>query len=130
MLAVMAEMKDLTAQDILAVQDIKVVPVDVPEWGGRVYVRSMSGTTRERYVESIREIKGKGKKQEIKILLIESGAKLAQQTMCDKDGNLLFTPQQVRELGEKSSAALQRVIDKAAELNGLSDDAEEDAKND
>jgi hypothetical protein len=122
--------KELSAADILNFNDIVVTKVDVPEWGGYVYVRGMSGTQRERYLESLRDVKGKGKNQDIKILLVESSAKLAQQTICDKDGNLLFSSAQIKQLGEKSSKALQRVVDASAKLNGFDADAEEEAKND
>ena len=122
--------KELSAADILSHNDIIISRVDVPEWGGFVHVRAMSGTQRERYLESIREVKGKGKNQDVKILLVESSAKLAQQTICDKDGNLLFTGSQIKQLGEKSSKALQRVVDASAKLNGFDAEAEEEAKND
>lgn len=122
--------KELSAADILNFNDIVVTKVDVPEWGGYVFVRGMSGTQRERYLESLRDVKGKGKNQDIKIMLVESSAKLAQQTICDKDGNLLFSSAQIKQLGEKSSKALQRVVDASAKLNGFDADAEEEAKND
>jgi len=77
----------------------------------------------------LRDVKGKGKNQDIKILLVESSAKLAQQTICDKDGNLLFSAAQIKQLGEKSSKALQRVVDASAKLNGFDAEAEEEAKN-
>jgi hypothetical protein len=120
----------LTAQDILNLSDSRIERVEVPEWGGHVYVRSLSGTERERYIESIRELRGRGRKQDYKIILAESGAKLAVRTMCDEKGNLMFTAADVKKLGEKSSKALQRVIDVAGKLNGLDDESEEEAKND
>jgi hypothetical protein len=126
----MSESKELSAADILALNDIVISKVDVPEWGGHVYVRGMSGTQRERYLESIRDVKGKGKNQDVRIMLVESSAKLAQQTICDKDGALLFSIHQIKQLGEKSSKALQRVVDASAKLNGFSDESEEEAKND
>lgn len=124
------ELKELTAADILSAKDRVIRPVPVPEWGGKVYVRSLSGTEREKYLESIREIRGRGKKQDVRIILAESSAKLAQQTICDKDGKQLFSIGQIKELGEKSSKALQRVVDASADLNGFNEDAEDDAKND
>lgn len=127
--ATVAEMLDLTAELILAAQDIVVKPVDVPEWGGRVYVRGLSGTAKERYLDSLRVIEGRGRKQNIKVNLIEAGAKLLVETLCDKQGTLLFTRFQIDALGKKSSKALQRCIDAASELNGLADDSEDDAGN-
>lgn len=118
---------------VLEAEDIKIVPVPTPEWpkvDGYIYVRSLSGTQRERYIESIRQTVGTGKKATVKVLIAESGAKLAVQTMCDKTGQLLFTREDVEALGNKSAIALNRVVDASAAINGLGDDAEEEAKND
>jgi hypothetical protein len=118
------------AAAILAERDINIVPVETPEWpsvNGQLYVRTMSGSDRERYIESIRKTEGAGRKATIKVLLAESGAKLAVRTLCNKDGKLLFanTPDVISALGEKSAMALQRVIDKAADINGLGDEDKE-----
>jgi hypothetical protein len=128
----------LTRSQILRAKDIKTAPVDVPEWlpedappdaVARVYVKGLSGTEREKYIESIREVVGTGKNQSVKIILQKSGAKLAAKCLCDKDGNKLFSEADVDALGEKSSKALDRVINAAAELNGLNEEAVENAKN-
>jgi hypothetical protein len=37
----------LSKKDILDVQDIQKVEVPVPEWGGVVYVKAMTGVERE-----------------------------------------------------------------------------------
>jgi hypothetical protein len=124
------ESQELTAQLILSAQDIRIERVEVPEWGGHIYVRTIAGTEREKYIESIREVVRKGKKQEVNIILAESGAKLLQKTLCDKNGALIFSENDISALGQKSSKALQRCIDASAEINGLSEDAMEEAKND
>lgn len=123
--------KELTAEDILNVKDITVERVEVPEWGGHIYVRAMSGITRERYVKNLRKIVGHGKNRTEEFIIEKSSAKLAMQTICDANGKLLFEnkPEVIDQLAEKSSKALQRVVDAAARLNGLSDEAEAEAKN-
>ena len=133
----MEEKRKLTREElrnlVLAAEDIKIVPVPTPEWpevDGYIYVRSLSGTQRERYIESIRQTIGTGKKATVKVLIAESGAKLAVQTMCDETGQLLFNRDDVEALGAKSAIALNRVVDASAAINGLGDDAEEEAKND
>ena len=133
----MEEVKAVLSKDelrslILGAEDIKIVPVPTPEWpkvDGHIFVRTLSGTQRERYIESIRQTIGSGKKATTKVLIAESGAKLAVQTMCDQRGELLFTKEDVAALGAKSALALIRVVDASAKINGLSDDAEEEAKN-
>lgn len=133
--AVAVETAELTAAAILGMEDIEIAPVDVPEWPmggkpGRVYVRTMSGTNRERYLDSLRKVEGHGRKTTVKVVLAEAGAKLLVLTLCNKAGELLFTRDQVDALGRKSSKALQRCIDAASKLNGLGDDSDDDAKND
>jgi hypothetical protein len=134
-----ADIIELTAATIIAAADITIEPVEVPEWSpdpkkkAIVYVRSMSMARKEKYVQGLRQIVGHGKKATVQQILEGSGAKLAAETMCDSKGNLLFkerSKEQIDALGKKSSKALERVIAKAAEINGLSDDEDEAIKND
>jgi hypothetical protein len=120
----------LTKDAILASNDLKVEKVHVPEWGGYVYVRNMGATDRERYLESLHVTVGKGKESRREIRVIEASAKLATLTICDKNGNRIFSDADVKVLGQKSSAALERCTDAAAKLNGIDDDAKDEAKND
>lgn len=125
------ELRDVTsADDIASIQDRVIEPVDVPEWGLRVYVKSLSAREKEKYVDSIRVTKGKGRNATQEVVLEESSAKLVVMCACDKNGKKLFNMSHVKMLADKSGKAMQRLVDKASELNGLSDDAEEDAKND
>lgn len=124
------DLPDLSAQQIIEAKDRVIRRVPVPEWGGAVYVRSMSSGEKEKYISSVRRRVGKGRNVSEEIVLEESSAKLAQQTLCDKNGTLLFSAAQVKLLSARSAKAMQRVVDAAAELNGLDEDAEEQAKND
>lgn len=126
----MEEQKSLTRDAILSADDIRIDVVPVPEWGGIVHIRTLTGLQREEYVESIRKVTGQGRKQSVEIVLQRSGAKLAAQTICDETGKLLFSKADIPALAAKSAKALQRVIDAAAKLNGIDDEAEENAKND
>ena len=49
----------LTKERILAVDDIVTEDVDVPEWGGTVRVRGLSGTERDAFESSMIERRGK-----------------------------------------------------------------------
>lgn len=118
----------LNADAILAAEDESIDSVEVPEWGGVVYVKSMTGLQREKYLESMRQQIGQGRNATVKVILQYGSAKLAALTLCDQNGNLLFDrkPQTIEALAKKSSRALDRVVDKASKMNGLSDD--DDAK--
>ena len=50
-------MKLLSRDEILAASDLTKELVEVPEWGGSVYVRAMTGTERDSYEESVLEIR-------------------------------------------------------------------------
>ncbi len=114
---------DLTSKDqILAVNDLKVKRVPIPEWGGHVYVRTLSGEARDRF--ETRTMTGENASRE------NVRAKFLVEALCNKDGVPVFTPDDVDALGKKSSAGLTRAYNEAASLSVLSaEDLEDLAKN-
>lgn len=116
----------LTRDAILTADDLPRELVSVPEWGGEVYVRTMTGEERDGFEAEMVEVKGKNQSQNLKNLR----ARLAARTMCDEAGAGLFTPADAAALGKKSAAALDRVLAVAMRLNGLGEkDVEELVKN-
>ena len=116
----------LTRAQILAAEDIESEIVEVPEWGGSVRVRGLTGTQRDRFEQSI--VIQQGKKSRMNMDNIR--AKLCAMTMVDEDGGRLFSDRDTEELGAKSAAALDRVFAVAQRLSGISeDDLEELEKN-
>lgn len=114
--------KPLSRDDILGAKDIEIEKVDVPEWHGSVFVKGMSGTERDRFEASIVEQRGKN----AKVSMENIRAKLAAESICDEDGNRLFSIEDINALGEKSASALQRVFDVAQRLSGITgEDVEE-----
>ena len=111
----------LSKADILGAVDLQKESVDVPEWQGEVYVRGLTGAERDQFENSIISMRGKDQK----INLANIRAKLASLSICDEDGNRLFTDADVLALSQKSAAALQRVFAVAQRLSGL---AAEDVK--
>lgn len=111
--------KLLGRDDILNADDFKYEDVEVPEWGGTVRVKALTGTERDAYEESIMRRQKDG--QYIPNLA-NARAKLVVAAMVDEEGKNLFTLNDVLKLGTKSSVALQRVFSKAQELAGLSAD--------
>ena len=115
-------MKLLTADDILQASDLPKQLVDVPEWGGSVYVRALSGSERDSYEASIVGTRTDNKQ----LNLNNIRARLCALTICDEAGKRLFSDAQINALGNKSAAALQRIYDVARKLSGLSpEDVEE-----
>lgn len=122
----MAKGKVLGRDAILAVQDIQTEAVEVPEWGGTVYVRGMTGSERDAFEESVTQ--GRGRNQ--RVTLENFRAKLLVRTLVNEAGERLFGDDEVEALGRKSAAAVQRVFDVAARLSGLGTrDIEELTKN-
>jgi hypothetical protein len=112
----------LTRDEILKANDIKTEKVKVPEWGGEVFIRTMTGTERDAFEQGI--VKGQ------RADLHNIRAKLCALAIADKDGKRLFTERDVTALGQKSAKALDRIFSKAQKLNGISpEDVEDMAKN-
>jgi len=112
----------LTKKDILKADDIQKEMVNVPEWGGDIYLRTMSGLERDAFEQSI--VKDKVTN------LTNIRARFCALVICDEDGKRLFTDADVVELGRKSSLVLSRIFDVGQSLNGFTNaDVEELAKN-
>jgi hypothetical protein len=107
----------LTKDSILKASDLKTADVDVPEWGGKVRVRTMTGADRQAFYKSNTSKDGMPKNM-LEALIVA--------TAIDEKGEHMFTASDVSALASKSSIALQRVWDKAAEINGLTQKSVED----
>lgn len=118
-------MKRLSKAEILSANDLPSEDVDVPEWGGVVRIRTMSGTERDAMEQSLLGPDGKPTRNTRGLR-----ARVVALTAIDEEGNRLFTEGEAEQLGTKSAAALSRLFDAAAKLNGLtSSDVEQLAKN-
>ena len=111
---------------ILAAKSLRTEEVDVPEWGGTVLVRELSGRERDEWEASLAVQRGKTMVPDVANIR----AKLAARTIVGDDGEPVFTQQDVAALGELSAAALDRVFDVASRLSGLNpEDVEAMTKN-
>ena len=112
-------MKILTRQDIVDAQDIETETVEVPEWGGAVIVRMMSGAERGRFVQSSTTVRPDGGRETD---LVNIQSRLVVMCAVDEQGNLLFGADEVDHLAKKSAMAIGRVFTVAQRLNGLAPD--------
>ena len=118
--------KILSKSEILECQDMRIKVVEVPEWGGSVRLRSLTGAERDAFEATlVKEVDGK------RVPDMENlRAKLLAATIVDEDDRQIFTPYDLAALGRKSAVALDRVFSVAQRLNGMSADAvEESVKN-
>lgn len=108
----------LDASAILSAVDAVSEPVSVPEWGGEVIVRGMTGTERDAFEASIRP---KGV-----LDLRNARAKLLVRVLVNETGTRLFADVQAGELGKRSAAVIERLYDVAARLSGMSEQTVEE----
>ena len=108
-------MAHLSRDAILAAKSLRTEEVAVPEWGGTVLVRELSGRERDEWEASLAVMRGKTMVPDVANIR----AKLAARTIVGDDGEPVFTQQDVAALGELSAAALDRVFDVASRLSGL-----------
>jgi hypothetical protein len=109
----------LSADQILGAEDLGFEDVPVPEWGGTVRVRELTGTERDKMEASMAGASGRPSPEK----LTGFRARLAAAALVDEQGKRLFrSDAETRRLGEKSATALQRVCDVAMRLSGLTDE--------
>ena len=111
----------LSRDDILKVDDLPRERVPVPEWGGEVFVRGMNGADKDAWDNFVVELAKAPGKADIR-------AFLASLTICDEEGDALFTAEDIAALSKKSAAALDRVFDVATRLSPLGAQARERAE--
>lgn len=104
----------LSRDEILAADDVVKELVEVPEWGGSVWVRTPTGAARDDFEASLLSSNGDARSKYRNIR-----ARFCAQSICDDSGALLFSARDVEELGKKSAAALDRVFTVAQRLSGM-----------
>ncbi|MFD8471881.1 hypothetical protein ACFV2E_07455 [Streptomyces globisporus] len=107
----------LSKDQIAAADDRRWEDVDVPEWGGSVRLLGLSGTERNAYQASLVVLGPNGSVQ--KMNLADQTAKLLAKSLVDENFDRLFTDKDVKSLGAKNGAVLQRLFEVAQRLSGL-----------
>ena len=108
----------LSKKQILEAKDIKTKEYDVPEWGGAIYLRVISGADRDVFEQAFSDKKMEAFRTRFLVM-----------TICDDDGEKLFTADEMDALNKKSSVVLNRIFDAAWELNAFTSKAVEDLGN-
>lgn len=100
----------LSREEILGKEDLPVEDVPVPEWGGSVGIRTMTATEKVEFSRDIdTDDTSKG----------DFMSQLVALTACDKDGNALFTKEDVLALGKKNGNAMSELCDAAQRINKM-----------
>lgn len=117
----------LSRDAIFGANDRKYEVVHVPEWGGDVRLQSLSAKERDSFEAST--VKTKNGKQEPDTENFR--ARFVALCVVDEDGKQIFkSRQEIAILGSKSASALQRLFNKASEMNGMSEQDVEDLAGD
>jgi len=114
----------LSKSAILTAKDLAHKDVDVPEWGGTVRIRCMTGNERNAYeveVLSAHNANDHGR-------LAALRHKLLAYTVIDERGERIFSDEDLEALGGKSKDVIERLFEVAQEVSGLNGDAVEDAE--
>ena len=104
----------LSRDDILNADDLPYEDINVPEWGGDIRMRTMTGTERDAFETSI--VTGDGKDRNMRNIR----ARLVVRCAVDENGARLFADKEAPVLGKKSAKVLDRLFGIAQRMNGLS----------
>lgn len=111
-----ANVKLLTRDLILAALNLPTKDVNVPEWGGTVRVRAMTGAERDAFEASLVPDEGEDKGKRF----ANMRARFCAAVIVGEDGRTpLFTEADIVALGNTSAQALNRVFDAARKLSGF-----------
>jgi hypothetical protein len=97
---------------IVSAADTKLDTVNVPEWGGEVCLKTLTGSERDSFEESYSGEKMKNFRCRFLVL-----------TLCDENGERLFADDEADVVGKKSALVINRLFEKAWQLNAFSDAA-------
>jgi len=104
----------LTREQIKGVNDTTLTEVEVPEWGGSVFVRSLSGGD----VAKLRDRFAKTKEDDKFALMLVA-------CVCSEDGAQLFDESDIGWLREKNMRVLLSLVNECNAANGFDDDETE-----
>lgn len=111
----------LNRDAILSKNSLRHEDVEVPEWGGVVRVREMTGAERDAWEQSLVGARGRVNIENVR-------ARLVARTVVNDAGGRLFSDADADALGALSAVALERVAKVAQRLNRLTEEDLEDAK--
>ena len=105
--------KMLSRDDILGAPELPLVEVDIPEWGGTVWVKPMTAAGRDAFEASVADDNGKVDKRNFR-------AKLVVRCVVDHEtGVRLFQDDDAKAIGAKSAMPVDRIFEAAAKASGL-----------
>ena len=115
-------MKKLSKDDIFKADDLPTKDMDIPEWGGTLTIRTLTGAERDQFESAFvnhDQIDIRGLK-----------ARLIQLTVQNGDGQPMFTKADLQKINSKSASVIDRIFQVSQRLSGLTkEDTEELVEN-
>jgi len=103
----------LNRDSILGAEDLPLVEVAVPEWGGSVWVKPMTAAGRDAFEVAVSDDNGEVDRRNFR-------AKLVARCAVDPEtGVRLFKDDDAKALGSKNALPLSRIFEAAAKASGL-----------
>jgi hypothetical protein len=114
---------------ILAADDLPREQVSTPEWAPSgapyVYVRGLTAAERDEYEQGLTE-RGPDGKVQARSSMKNLRAHFVVRVVVDENGERVFADGDVKALGEKSAAIVDRLWEKGRELSGMATVEEEE----
>lgn len=120
--------KLLNRENLLSKEELKIVKVDLGKYE-YVYVRQMTGRERDKFEQSLikRTHDNKGKVTGYEQALDDFRAKLAVNSVCNEQGNLLLQSGDYPQLSQMMSAArLEKIVNESQKLNAITEEDKEE----
>ena len=115
-------MKKLSKDDIFKADDLPTKDMDIPEWGGTLTIRTLTGAERDEWESAF--------VNQDKIDIRGLKSRLVQLTTMNGDGQQMFTKADLQKINSKSASVIDRIFQVSQRLSGLTkEDAEEMVEN-
>jgi len=111
----------ITKDQIFQTEDLTSIKVNVPEWGGEIILKVMTGADRDKYMRFISKQDGIPENMMERLVVL---------TAYDEEGKKLFEDSDIPALSKKSSLVISRLFSESAKLNKISNESVDELKND
>jgi hypothetical protein len=120
----------LDRETILGKRELRRETVEIPEWGGLIIVRELTGAERSRYEAGFSDVvMGEAKTVADKSKRFENmRARIAVVACINEDGTHLFHDDDVETLNQLAGKALDRIFSAVMRLSGYSPEEQEKLK--
>ncbi len=115
----------LSKEELLGMDDLKIVELEIPEWGNKVVrIKPFSGKQRDEFDSALVE----QRTGENTIDMRGLKSRLVALSLVDEEGVLMFKEDEVELVAGKSASVIERIFEVAQKLNGIGEEAVKEAE--